>query len=336
MAKIVGALVALGGLVAPSSAKTALLLIDVQDCFLESQCTSTGSAGSLSVPACGIIEKINSIQTKKACLFDEVIWSQDFHPAGHISFGSTHGLAPFAHLGGKGSLPMMCINHSSGLTHEGACCPTYHLNKTSLDCATTLCPPDGWDYAVNNSDIITDNQACVTCASNPEQCYTMYQEMWTDHCLQDGDSTFPTTLIKNASDTVVQKGWNKFVDAYSGFMDNTQTLKTALDDMLQSKGISTLFIAGIATDVCVQWTATDALGPNTANYDVKVIKDATAAVLGSEENYKAAIGTMAAAGAEILTTADVLAMQCPSMTCGDLKKTYKDNECCGAPNKVLA
>jgi len=114
-----------------------------------------------------------------------------------------------------------------------------------------------------------------------------------------------------------------------------KTLKTALDDMLQTKGISTLFTAGIATDVCVQWTATDALGPNTANYDVKVIKDATAAVLGSEENYKAAIGTMAAAGAEILTTADVLAMQCPSMTCGDLKKTYKDNECCGAPNKVL-
>merc|ERR1712032_597759 len=129
------------------------------------------------------------------------------------------------------------------------------------------------------------NAACTTCLSSPDSCFPMEQAMWTDHCLQHGDSTFPTTLIKETTDTVVQKGMNKYVDAYSGFMDNTQTLKTTLDEMLQGKGINQIYVVGIATDVCVQWTVTDALGSNTANYDVTVVKDATAAVLGDVDNY---------------------------------------------------
>ena len=92
--------------------------------------------------------------------------------------------------------------------------------------------------------------------------------MWTDHCLQTGDSGFPPTLDKRAGDFTVQKGTNLYVDAYSGFMDNTQTLKTELDKHLQDKGITKLYVAGIATDVCVQWTVTDALGSNTAAYEV--------------------------------------------------------------------
>eukprot|EP00930_Biecheleria_cincta_P002943 TRINITY_DN1038_c0_g1_i1.p1 TRINITY_DN1038_c0_g1~~TRINITY_DN1038_c0_g1_i1.p1 ORF type:complete len:337 (-),score=67.07 TRINITY_DN1038_c0_g1_i1:421-1431(-) len=334
MMKTAGVLLGLGLGVTPGSARTALLVVDVQDCFLEAKCTSSAKEGSLSVPACDVIEKINMLQTSKSCLFDEVIWTQDYHPAGHISFGSTHGLAPFAHLGGKGGLDMMCISPQSGLTSEGACCPSYHLNS-SMDCETNLCPPAGWSYAVNNSAIITANAACETCASNPGSCFAQEQAMWTDHCLQDGDATFPTSLIKNPGDTVVQKGMNKFVDAYSGFMDNTQTLKTSLDATLQAKGIKKLYIVGIATDVCVQWTVTDALGANTANYDVTVIKDATAAVLGDVKNYNMAMGTMASAGAKIVTTADVLTTQCPSYTCGDIKGKYRTNGCCGDPNKLF-
>eukprot|EP01046_Picozoa_sp_COSAG06_P118681 COSAG06_NODE_65867_length_256_cov_0.439490_2_plen_51_part_01 len=42
---------------------------------------------ALGVPACDIIPMINDIREQKSCLFVEVIFSQGYHPAGHISFG---------------------------------------------------------------------------------------------------------------------------------------------------------------------------------------------------------------------------------------------------------
>lgn len=139
----------------------------------------------------------------------------------------------------------------------------------------------------------------------------MTQEMWTDHCLQNGDSTFPPSLTKSANDIIMQKGSKRFVDAYSTFMDNTQTLKTTLDSVLQSQGVDQLYVAGIATDVCVKWSALDALGPKTGNYKVTVIADATAAVLGDKANFHAAIAAMKSQGATIVNTSDVLRMACP-------------------------
>lgn len=333
LAKVVIALT-VGASLTLVNGKTALLIIDVQDCFLEAECTGTGQPGSLSVPACHVIDKVNAIRTEKACLFDEVLFSQDFHLTNHISYGSTHGLDPFSHLAGKGGLPLMCLDPASGLTSDGSCCPLFYIDP-SMDCDAHLCPPAGWDYSVNNSDIIEGNTACTVCKDDPGSCFQMEQAMWTDHCLQSGDSGFPPSLMKTDADTVVQKGTNKYVDAYSAFMDNTQTLKTPLDDALQAKGITTLYIAGIATDVCVQWTVTDALGSNTGAYTVSVIKDATAAVMGNEENFNAAMGIMAAAGAKIITSEDVLAMQCPEMTCGDVKTAYKKSGCCGNPSKLI-
>merc|ERR1719324_489578 len=140
---------------------------------------------------------------------------------------------------------------------DAACCPEYYLNP-SMDCTTALCPPAGWDYDVNNSDIVANNPACSYCAENPHLCFNTTQAMWTDHCLQTGDSTFPPSLSKESTDVIVQKGGNLYVDAYSAFMDNTQNFKTSLDQTLQSAGIDTLYIAGIATDVCVLATVRDA------------------------------------------------------------------------------
>jgi len=311
-------LLALAGFVVSARAdahagKAVFLVIDVQDCFLEANTTS-GQPGTLSVPASHIIPIINQIRAEKSCLFEEVIFSQDFHPANHISFGSTHGLAPFAHLGGKGSLPLMCITPTSGYTKDGACCPGYYINSSKYNCSEVLCPPTGWDYAVNNTGIITNNAACTTCKDTPEACFETDQAMWTDHCLQSGDSTFPPMLDKRAGDTVVQKGGNQYVDAYSAFMDNTASLKTDLDATLASKGVTTIYVAGIATDVCVQWSVRDALSSKTSNYKVKVIKDATAAVLGNMDNYNAAVKFMEDQGAEVVTSTDILAMSCPTST----------------------
>ena len=90
-------------------AKKAFIIVDTQECFLEN--------GSLPVIASQIIPQLNEIRNQKDCLFDivvktqdgqinrhltslhlltkdPVLSAQDYHPAGHISFGTSHGMAP--------------------------------------------------------------------------------------------------------------------------------------------------------------------------------------------------------------------------------------------------
>jgi len=136
-----------------------------------------------------------------------------------------------------------------------------------------------------------------------------------------GDSTFPPSLRKESTDIVVQKGTNTYVDAYSAFMDNTQNFMTKLDPILRSKGVDTVYVAGIATDVCVHATVRDAFSSKTGSYSMKLIKDATAAVLGNQANFDNAVAEMKGFGAEILTTADVLAMECPASTSANTANT---------------
>jgi nicotinamidase/pyrazinamidase len=65
--------------------REALLVIDVQNDFLP--------GGSLAVTnGDEVIPRINRLGQR----FQDVILTQDWHPAGHISFASTHGLRPFA------------------------------------------------------------------------------------------------------------------------------------------------------------------------------------------------------------------------------------------------
>ena len=280
--------------------KTALLMIDVQNCFCEAGVTSTGEPGSLSVADTeSLIPVLNTLRDEKSCLFDNVVRSQDFHPVNHISFGPTHGLEPFAHLFGKGELPLMCVAPESGLMADASCCPTMHVDPSLVDCETQLCP-------LTATDEVLGSEACAICRDTPEDCFETTQAMWTNHCLQEGDSDFPPTLVMQSTDIVVQKGTSQHVDAYSAFADNTKRLKSDLDGTLKNLGVTTLYVTGIATDYCVYYSVLDAL---ELGYDVKVIEDATRGI--APETVEAALQDMEAKGAEIVTNAEVMAMECP-------------------------
>ncbi|CAE7780895.1 pncA [Symbiodinium sp. CCMP2456] len=151
----------------------------------------------------------------------------------------------------------------------------------------------------NASDsIITGNPACTICNATPAQCFNTTQRMWPDHCEFDGDSDLELDIPSE----LVQKGSNKFVDAYSAFADNTNNLQTPLDDILQGKGIETLFIAGIATDVVVDYTVRDAV---TRGYKVVVVGDATAGI--SPQTEAAALEAFAGLdGVQVVNTTDVM------------------------------
>jgi nicotinamidase-related amidase len=304
-----------------SDAKAALLLIDVQDCFVnDPNLTANGQPGSLGVAASQIIPVINKIRAEKECLFDKVVKTVDYHPQNHISFASTHGLAPFAHTAAKGGLPVKCVTPHTGNTADASCCPTIHVKADEVDCSKQLCPPEGWDYSVNSSAFVTDNPACVQCRDNESSCFDDVQAMWPDHCLMDGDFGLVQSMTTRDTDLEVKKGMNTYVDAYSGFMDNSGNLMTSLDATLRAEGIKTLYIAGIATDVCVKWTVRDALKNSTAAYTVKVISDASAGL--TESLHNTTLTEMAGwEGVTVITSKDILATECQAAISASTKIT---------------
>merc|ERR1711933_31396 len=69
----------------------------------------------------------------------------------------------------------------------------------------------------------------------------------------------------------------------------------------------TLFVVGIATDYCVYYSVLDAI---QLGYKVKVVLDGTRGIANATVD--AAVDDMIEKGAEIITSDDVFAMECPT------------------------
>lgn len=158
----------------------ALIVVDVQYDFLP--------GGSLAVPdGDKIIPVINRIMKN----FAVVVATQDWHPAGHISFASTH----------EGRQPFEVIELSYGK-----------------------------------------------------------QTLWPDHCVQGTKGAqLVAELDLNPVEVIIRKGTNAQIDSYSAFYDNGRQKTTGLSGYLKSKGVSEVYVCGLATDVCVYHTAKDSL-----------------------------------------------------------------------------
>lgn len=85
------------------------------------------------------------------------------------------------------------------------------------------------------------------------------QILWPDHCVQGSSGAdFHTRLNTNAAHLVVRKGFRREIDSYSAFFENDQKTPTGLLGYLQTRGISSLVMTGLATDFCVNYSAQDA------------------------------------------------------------------------------
>jgi nicotinamidase/pyrazinamidase len=199
-----------------------LLVVDMQYDFLP--------GGKLAVAGGDeIVLLINRLGRR----FENVAMTQDWHPAGHISFASSH----------PGSKPFEIMQLPYGP-----------------------------------------------------------QVLWPDHCVWDTHGAeFSADIELPHTQLVIRKGYHEVVDSYSGFQEADRKTKTGLEGYLRERGFRRLFVAGLATDFCVNWTAVDAA---TAGFETYVIEDACRAI-DTGGSLAAAWADMNAAGVRRIVAGDI-------------------------------
>jgi nicotinamidase/pyrazinamidase len=98
------------------------------------------------------------------------------------------------------------------------------------------------------------------------------QVLWPDHCIQGTEgAALSKDLSLPKAQLIIRKGFHQDVDSYSAFLEADKKTDTGLNGYLRERGIKTIFIAGLATDFCVAWTAVDG---RRIGLDVYVVEDA--------------------------------------------------------------
>ena len=102
------------------------------------------------------------------------------------------------------------------------------------------------------------------------------QILWPDHCVQGamGAEFSPALAIPHA-ELIVRKGYRREIDSYSAFCEADRITLTGLAGYLRERGFTRVFLAGLATDFCVSWSALDA---RHAGFEPVVIEDACRAI----------------------------------------------------------
>ena len=201
---------------------TALIIVDAQYGFMP--------GGGLAVAdGDAIVPVVNRIVPR----FANVVLTQDWHPADHISFAANHpGRAPFE----------------------------------------TITLPYG------------------------------EQVLWPTHCVQGTrDAALHDDLRVPQAQLIIRKGFHRDVDSYSAFMEADRRTSTGLAAYLKARGISKLYLCGLATDYCVAWSAQDA---RAAGFEATVIEDACRAI-DLNGSLARAWADMAAAGVGRVQSTDI-------------------------------
>lgn len=129
------------------------------------------------------------------------------------------------------------------------------------------------------------------------------QVLWPDHCVQGTDGA---ALAKDLSipkaELIIRKGYRKDVDSYSAFLEADKKTSTGLGGYLKQRGFKRVFLAGLATDFCVAWSAIDA---RKQGFEAYVIDDACRGI-DANGSLAAAWKDMTKAGVKKITSADII------------------------------
>lgn len=257
---------------APQRIKSALMIVDVQNCFVE--------GGTLAVDGGRkIVDVINDIRKQyddatTLSLFDMVIRTQDWHCPHHASFASMYK--------DKVAFDKLTLTYNK----TGSLCTHPLLKPTD----THL--PDYGPYGIDCSSLSTADTR------------TIDQVLWPNHCVQHtDDAKFVSELTVKDTDHVQQKGMRCDVDAYSAFYDNGHFEEySQLAKIMKDKGIQRVFMTGIALDYCVYYSAADAA--QFTDMKTYVVLDATVGI--GQETIDAAMKDMKNKGVKFIRSHQIL------------------------------
>jgi nicotinamidase/pyrazinamidase len=101
-------------------------------------------------------------------------------------------------------------------------------------------------------------------------------------------------LNAERAELVIRKGFRSAIDSYSAFYENDRRTPTGLAGYLRERGLKRMFLAGLATDFCVFYSAADA---RRLGFDTVVI-EAGCRAIDLAGSLDAAWTEMAAAGVQ--------------------------------------
>lgn len=129
------------------------------------------------------------------------------------------------------------------------------------------------------------------------------QVLWPVHCVAGSSGAeFHPQLRAAQLDAVFPKGTDVSIDSYSGFFDNGQRKATGLGDYLHARGVTDVFVMGLATDYCVKATALDAA---RLGFRTTVVEDGCRGVELSPGDVDAAKAELRAAGVALRQSAEL-------------------------------
>jgi nicotinamidase/pyrazinamidase len=121
------------------------------------------------------------------------------------------------------------------------------------------------------------------------------QTLWPDHCVQDTPgAAFHRDLYLPHAELVLRKGFRRSIDSYSAFYENDKQTPTGLASYLRERGFNRVFLAGLATDFCVHYSAIDA---RREGFAAVLVEDGCRAI-DIEGSLADAMAKMRAAGVE--------------------------------------
>ena len=99
------------------------------------------------------------------------------------------------------------------------------------------------------------------------------QILWPDHCVQGTrGAEFHEKLDIPQAELILRKGFRREINSYSAFYENDHRTPTGLCGYLRERGLSHVFLAGLAFDFCVRYSAEDA---QREGFRVTVVEDAS-------------------------------------------------------------
>jgi nicotinamidase/pyrazinamidase len=129
------------------------------------------------------------------------------------------------------------------------------------------------------------------------------QTLWPDHCVQNSfGATFHPALDVPRAELILRKGFRPSIDSYSAFLENDHATPTGLAAYLRERGLTRIFLCGLAYDFCVRFSAIDG---TALDFECLVIEDATRPV-NLPGSVEAADQAFAEAGIQRIQAADIL------------------------------